>query len=209
MASADPIADTDLPVLDAGRRKLTRDAILTEAAALFKRNGYHKTRLEDLARLLGVTRPAFYYHFRDKKSILSAIHMRAITGLVEQNDAILQKKLPAGEMFWSMIEGHIEFVARNAIEAGIVLEEEEELSGVFGEKVRQLRREYTLRFVEKYRDAVDAGTATDVEPRLAVNTLLGAATWVHRWYRPEMGSPHIVAREMLKILRAPVVPSAS
>ena len=44
-----------------GRRRhdeepgLSRETILAEAARLFKRNGYRKTRLEEVAQVLGVS----------------------------------------------------------------------------------------------------------------------------------------------------------
>lgn len=198
---------TDQPAVagaapESGRGKLSRDAILTEAAALFKRRGYQRTRLEDVARLLGVTRAAFYYHFKDKQSILAAIQMRAIEGLMESAHAVDAAGGPDEELFWKHIQAHIEYVARNAVEVGVVFEEEEELEGAVGNEVRRMRREYTARLVELYGSAAAAGHALDADARLAVNTIIGAATWTYRWYRPEMGSPPVVAREMVRLLRA-------
>lgn len=187
---------------ESGRGKLSHDAILTEAAALFKRRGYHRTRLEDVARLLGVTRAAFYYHFKDKQSILAAIQMRAIEGLMESARAVDAAGGPAEELFWKHIQAHIEYVARNAVEVGVVFEEEEELEGAVGNEVRRMRREYNQRLVELYTAAMESGHALHAEAHLAVNTIIGAATWVYRWYRPDMGSPPVVAREMVRLLRA-------
>jgi AcrR family transcriptional regulator len=187
---------------ESSRGKLSRDAILTEAAALFKRRGYQRTRLEDVARLLGVTRAAFYYHFKDKQSILAAIQMRAIEGLMAQAQAVDVDGLTAHEAFWQRIQAHIEYVARNAVEVGVVFEEEEELTGSVANEVRRMRREYNQRLVDLYEAASAAGDAAEADAKLAVNTILGAATWVYRWYRPDMGSPPVVAREMVQLLRS-------
>lgn len=194
------VAGNDGPP-ESGRGKLSRDSILTESAALFKRRGYQRTRLEDVARLLGVTRAAFYYHFKDKQSILAAIQMRAIEGLMDQSRAIDDVGGPPAELFWRHLRAHIEYVASNAVEVGVVFEEEEELTGSIGHQVRRMRREYTQHLVDLYGQASDAGQTTDADARLAVNTILGAATWVYRWYRPDMGSPPVVASEMVKLLR--------
>lgn len=43
--------------------KLNRDLILREAQRVFARHGFRKTSLEDIARPLGVTKAALYYHF--------------------------------------------------------------------------------------------------------------------------------------------------
>ena len=192
---------------EGGRGKLNRDAILTEAAALFKRRGYHRTRLEDVARLLGVTRAAFYYHFKDKQSILAEIQLRAIEGLMASARAVDEAGGPTEELFWKHVQAHIEYVARNVVEVGVVFEEEEELTGAVGNQVRRMRREYTQRLVELYVIAAESGTALDADARLAVNTIIGAATWVYRWYRPEMGSPPAVAREMVRLLRSTAQPT--
>jgi AcrR family transcriptional regulator len=48
---------------------LTRQAILRSALAVFSTRGYSAARLEDVARLAGVTRGAVYWHFTDKPAL--------------------------------------------------------------------------------------------------------------------------------------------
>jgi AcrR family transcriptional regulator len=183
-------------------RPLTRDLILDEAAALFKRNGYRKTRLEELAQVLGVTRPAIYYHFKAKQELLVSIEMRSIERLTTVAGEVDREELSAVEMFWRHIEAHIVYVSSHSVEAGIVFEEEEELPRDIKEQLRELRRAYTQRLIDLYTEAVLAGEAPSGDPRLAVNTILGAATWVYRWYRPQLwGDPRIAAKEMVRVLR--------
>jgi AcrR family transcriptional regulator len=183
--------------------KLSRDTILNQAAELFKRNGYRKTRLEELAQILGVTRPAIYYHFAAKQDLLVAIELRSIQRLQEAADAVDREDLPPTEMFWRHIEAHIIYVASHPVEAGIVFEEEEELPEEIKVRLLEMRRDYTKRLVDLYTEAVISGDAPSGDPRLAVNTILGAATWVYRWSRDSIwGDPRIAAKEMVRILRA-------
>lgn len=192
------------PALDgAGRGKLTHEIILREAAALFKRQGYRKTSLEDLARLLGVTRPAFYYYFKSKTDILSAIQIRAIDGLTNLMELEGADHLSPRDRFWAHIEAHIAYVAANAIEVGIVFEEEEELPPSVADHINRQRRAYTHWLIDLYSDGLrPRQTRKQTDARLAVNTILGAATWVYRWYRPEMGTPLRFAKEVVRVLRA-------
>ena len=196
--------------------KLTRDMILNEAAELFKRDGYRKTRLEDLAQVLGVTRPAIYYHFKAKQDLLVAIELRSIGRLTESAAEVDREALKPIDMFWRHIEAHIVYVASHPVEAGIVFEEEEELPDGVKAELYKMRRDYTKRLIDLYTEAIVAGDAPSGDPRLAVNAILGAATWVYRWYRPQVwGDPRIAAKEMVRVLRPsteaahPEVPSTS
>jgi AcrR family transcriptional regulator len=187
----------------AERGRITKEQVLAEASELFKRHGYRKARLEDLGDILGVTRPALYYHFKSKQEILVEIQLRAIQGLIARINEVAHTEsdddLP---LFWKLIQGHIEYVAENRVEAGIVFEEEEELPNEVREQIQTMRRRYTQRLVDAYSATVRNGEGSDIDPRLAVNTYLGAATWVYRWYHPESGlTPQQLARQMVDLLR--------
>ena len=55
----------------------TRAAILDAAARMFCEKGYAATTVESIARAAGVTRGAFYWHFRDRSDVLGALHGRS------------------------------------------------------------------------------------------------------------------------------------
>src|SRR5215210_8285539 len=50
-----------------------RGLILEAAGELFGRGGYEGTRLEDIARAAGVTKPILYRHFADKRALYLAL----------------------------------------------------------------------------------------------------------------------------------------
>jgi TetR/AcrR family acrAB operon transcriptional repressor len=52
---------------------LTRQSILRSSLAVFSTKGYAAARLEDVARLAGVTRGAVYWHFRGKPGLYQAL----------------------------------------------------------------------------------------------------------------------------------------
>jgi AcrR family transcriptional regulator len=49
----------------------TRDRVLRLADALFARRGYAAVSMRDVALAAGVTKPALYYHFRDKDALFT------------------------------------------------------------------------------------------------------------------------------------------
>lgn len=50
-----------------------RAAILEAAHQLFNRNGFQKTRMDDVAALAGLTKGGLYFHFKDKQSLYEAV----------------------------------------------------------------------------------------------------------------------------------------
>ncbi|MFH1373009.1 MAG: TetR/AcrR family transcriptional regulator [bacterium] len=53
-----------------------RNQLLGAAQTLFIRNGYRATSIESIARRAGLTKGAFYYHFRSKEEILCRLLQR-------------------------------------------------------------------------------------------------------------------------------------
>lgn len=193
-----------------GRRKqdeepgLSRETILAEAARLFKRNGYRKTRLEELAQVLGVTRPAIYYHFKAKQDLLVAMYMDSMAALNEiaAGDAA-DEGLPPIEQFWRRIEAHAVYIASYPVQAGIFFEEEEELPEDVHAEVRRMLVAYTDRLVELYSAAQASGDAPEGDPRVAVSAILGGAIWTYRWYPgSDWDDPRAAAREVVRVLRS-------
>nr|WP_277817190.1 TetR/AcrR family transcriptional regulator [Solimonas terrae] len=62
----------------------SRAAILAAAEDLFARRGYAVTRLEDVADAVGLTRPALFYHFRDKQTLYDAVLETAFGSLAKR-----------------------------------------------------------------------------------------------------------------------------
>jgi AcrR family transcriptional regulator len=52
---------------------LTLDPILTAALEAFQEHGYHGTAVRDIARRVGVTVPAIYYHYDNKQELLAKL----------------------------------------------------------------------------------------------------------------------------------------
>ncbi|MDR3568220.1 MAG: TetR/AcrR family transcriptional regulator [Syntrophobacteraceae bacterium] len=51
----------------------TRLKIVRAAVKLFARQGYHKTTINDLARAIGLTSGAIFYHFPNKEAVLGGV----------------------------------------------------------------------------------------------------------------------------------------
>ena len=59
--------------------------ILDGSTELFVKHGYHGLAMREIAAAVGVSKPALYYHFRDKESLFVAVlehHLAQVTALV-------------------------------------------------------------------------------------------------------------------------------
>jgi AcrR family transcriptional regulator len=75
-----------------GRRTETRDRINQVALEVFIERGYDGSTLREIADRLGVTRPALYYHVKNKEDLLTGIHQE----LAESLDPIITAAVEAG-----------------------------------------------------------------------------------------------------------------
>ncbi|MEW5353971.1 TetR/AcrR family transcriptional regulator [Streptomyces sp. 16-176A] len=56
------------------RRPITRAALTDSALALFTEKGFHATSISDIVERAGLTRGAFYSHYRDKEELFLALY---------------------------------------------------------------------------------------------------------------------------------------
>lgn len=64
------------------RRGHDPESVLAIAVGVFNERGYDGTSMEDLARALGVTKSAIYYHVPGKEQLLARALDRALDGLL-------------------------------------------------------------------------------------------------------------------------------
>lgn len=173
----------DLTKKNENQQIISKEAILSQAAKMFRERGYQNTTLEDVAVSFGVSRPAIYYYFKSKQEILTNIHRQAREKLYTTAQKIYNMDLPTVEKFQRLIENHIYVVASEATILGIYYEEDKELNADYYKEVQESRRDYTNRLIELYQMGVKEGIFKDVNPTVAVFTVLGTANWVYRWFR--------------------------
>lgn len=91
-----------------------RGRILDEARTLFLERGFAATSMQEIADAVGMTKPALYYHFKDKQELLLAVLGRemedghqAFREALSLNDD-LQARLEAGAIWsFSRVKGDL------------------------------------------------------------------------------------------------------
>jgi AcrR family transcriptional regulator len=182
-------------------RKLSKDAILTEAKQLFSVKGYRGTTLQDLTSSFGVSRPSIYYYYKSKMEILSELHSKGFTEANISFDEILATDLPTREKFKKILEVHTRTLANDTELHKIFFQDEMEMPIKLRKEIRKRRKDYTNKIIEVYKKGISEGIFKDIDPKMAVYLLLGACNWLTMWYSPKKDKgPEEVVRSLMEIL---------
>lgn len=74
---------------------ITANRIMDAAETLFARQGYEGSSLRQITRSAGVTEPALYNHFKNKRGLYEAVLDRALTPMSEAMSSHLQSSTSA------------------------------------------------------------------------------------------------------------------
>ena len=159
------------------RGQQTRTRILEAAQSEFARHGYDATGVAELCRVAGVTKGAFYHHFRSKEEVFLELLGSWLNALDAQARQALASDSPVPEVLLGMArmsrqvlaDAHgqlpmfLEFWARAARDPN-----------AWQATVAPYRRYHSL-FAEMIRRGVKEGSLRPVEPDDAARTLLALA----------------------------------
>ncbi len=91
----------------------SKQRILKIASELFSEFGFLGVSMEDIARRLGITKAALYFHFKSKKEIYLKILERAFQELMETINEEVSKAKSLRDSIFGLISGYLNFGLRN------------------------------------------------------------------------------------------------
>jgi len=168
----------------ASRAEGRRAEILRRAASLFRRKGFHRAGMREIAAELGIAPGALYYYFESKEDLLHACQTISLERLLRSARELAASDAPPEEKVRRLVAAHL----------GHVLDE---LGGSFAHVEFHALPPPLLAEVVKGRDAyerivrdvlaegVRAGAFRAMDVKLAALSLLGALNWTVVWWRPE------------------------
>lgn len=167
-------------------RDAKRDAVLREAAAAFNKRGYHGTSLDDIAQRLNVTKPALYYYFPNKQAMLKACFDQAMEAAFDNLERARQQGGSGREKLRIALTDLLGyFIGEHSI--AITVLEEGSLSPEDFRAVKAERRRFEHALRSLVREGIRDGSIVRCDPKPVVLAMLGALSWVPRWYKPDGG----------------------
>lgn len=162
-----------------------REDILRTAAQHFGRLGYERTRLEDVARALGMKKGSLYYHIDSKEDLLYALHDELIDELTRNTVAALEQAGSVEERVRAVLRVAMHLIAEHQQEVTVFLHERHVFNSERWTGIRAKRDAYE-RIVA---DVLDAGVRTgQLRPlpiSLATKGILGMVNWGYQWFHAD------------------------
>ncbi|MBW7925773.1 MAG: TetR/AcrR family transcriptional regulator [Burkholderiaceae bacterium] len=169
----------------ATKGQLQRRAVLDAAAKLFSERGFGGTNMLDVAKALNVSRPAVYYYFSNKESILSAL-VEEVTVHSEQLAAAIAKvKAEPVDALYEMVWNYASFVMTNPLIFRTTERDEIHLDDNAKTVSKRAKRALLDQFRLTVDRAIKAGKFRPVDPGVAALAIIGMCNWCAWWFVPK------------------------
>ena len=166
-------------------REFKRALILKAAAELFFTQGYARTRLDDLAVRLQMSKASIYDHFSGKAEILSTICAASVDASLDVVRRVAGAGLDPVAQIGAVAHGFTGVVIDNHQQIAIHAREFAHLPEAGQERIIATQRAFDALLVEMLEAGRAAGRLTLADPRVTALALAGMIIWVHNWYRPD------------------------
>lgn len=177
-----------------------RETIVEQAAALFARNGFVGTSMNEVALACGLSKASLYHYFADKHQLLMHIcedHIDRLCGLV---DEVAQQDLPPEPRLRLLIQRFVEEYRDAQNEHRVLTEDVRFLEPADQKRILNGER----KVVKAVADAMCAVRPELDRSRMAkplAMLLFGMINWMFMWFKPEGELTHermaVVVSELL------------
>jgi AcrR family transcriptional regulator len=159
-----------------------REQILKVVAKHFSQRGFHGTKLQLIADEVGVTRPSFYYYFKNKQEILEALTEEGMSRTEEMVDRVMLLNQAPREKLRTFITEYIKTNTQDS-NAPVIFRTFHELSEEARERFTERRRVINQRLLTLIREGVYEGAFRTRDPQIALFAIVGSVNWMGNWYR--------------------------
>jgi AcrR family transcriptional regulator len=186
------------------RQEARRREVMEAATAVFSERGYRAASMNDIAAKLGMGKASLYHYVAGKEEVLIELYEDVLRENVIAARRIAGSELTALDALAELIGDRVAYTCRNRELLRIFFEEEAELPARQQSRLISVRHEYEQTLLEMVARGEAAGEfSLSTTPQIFVNTVLGAANWVYKWYQPRGPlSPEELGSQMASILLA-------
>ncbi len=97
MSRSAPVAVQEISGLRERKKARLRQQIVETAIRLFRKQGYEKTRVDDIVKILEISQPTFFRYFPSKDAVLRDVGQRGFECIAERLKSELSTKASTGE----------------------------------------------------------------------------------------------------------------
>lgn len=168
------------------RQEAKRRQVRDGALRVFSERGYRAASMQDIADAIGMGKASLYHYVSSKEEVLTDLYEEVLRDNVLEVRRIAAQELRPVDALREVIVDRVVYTCHNRRLLNIFFEEEAELPPRRRAQLIRVRREYEDAVLAIVAAAEEAGEiALDTAPRVFVNTVLGAANWVYKWFDPK------------------------
>jgi AcrR family transcriptional regulator len=170
-----------------------KDAILQEAARMFRVQGYDKTRMDDIADKLGLSKASIYYYFPTKEDLLLQVCESAVGTALEQMSALESESMTDIEKLHRLILNHFNAFAANADAFSVFIQELWKRNDSRARSIRRKQRKFQDGIEALVKGAQASGDFRGNNATLITFAILGMCHWAYQWMPTSKLSPQEIA----------------
>ena len=155
-----------------------RQAVILAAGQAFRRRGYHNASMTEIAKTLGLTKPALYYYVRNKEEVLYECHLMAYDAM----DEILRRKYESETALDRLEALYVDFVKMLTASGVSLLTDVNSLGEDNKADVLARRGKIERKIIRLVKDGQKDGSIRAGDARLHVFFFMGALNWLNAWY---------------------------
>lgn len=165
-------------------KNISKKEIITEkAAALFRKKGFATSSMRELAENIGVEASSLYNHIGSKNELLQSICFKVANDFTSHLNEVEKKSGKTISKLEDLIRFHIKMMLLHPDEVFVANHEWKQLSEPFLSNFMNQRKSYENRWVEIIKDGIKKKEIKNINPHIAVLTILSAVRTVEFWQR--------------------------
>jgi TetR/AcrR family transcriptional regulator, cholesterol catabolism regulator len=178
-----------------------KEIIIEKAARLFREKGFGAASMRDLAETVGVEAASLYNHIQSKAEILQTICFKVANEFISHLEAIEMSSEPTLKKMETIIRLHIRMMLEQYEFVYISDHEWRHLPEPYLSNFLNQRRSYRKRLGGIIEEGIHKNEMKDIEPYVAVLTILSAVSGIESWQRSRKStSAETLEANMVKYL---------
>ena len=161
-----------------------RERILKAAEALFDRNGYANTTIEQIVQSLGVTKPFVYYYFRNKQEIFETLCWTPTEACFTVLDFAADAPRPAHEKAVDGLQRLIAATIAHYPAGFFPYREPQAFSPTYLKASRAVAQKFYRDFCELLEQGRASGHFDFRETRITAQAACSLPGFLYNWYQP-------------------------
>ena len=160
-----------------------KEVIIEKASRLFREKGFGAASMRDLAEHVGVEAASLYNHIQSKSEILQTICFRVANKFMTNLETVESSPQSTLKKMEDVIRLHIRMMLDQYEFVYIADHEWRHLPEPYLSNFLSQRRSYRKRLGNIIEDGIIRGEMKDIDPYVAVLTILSAISGIDSWQR--------------------------